>query len=186
LYFYCKDGDNQRDNFISIARGLLSQLVQQNTDLIPYFFEEATNSTEPILTSPPVTNKLLDMSIRNCKSVYIILDGIDECSREERKLITSWFRKIIEELPPTNAESIRCLFVSQDDGPARKDFAGLLAITIRSQDNEADIEEYSSVWVGRIKEKFAISDQTSNNIVTNILKTVEGIASTSDFFTWKY
>jgi hypothetical protein len=126
-----------------------------------------------------VAKELLDLAINNCKSVYIILDGIDECSREERKSITSWFRKLIEELPPSHAETIRCLFVSQDDGPARKDFAGISAITVRSQDNKADIEEYSAVWALRIKEKFGISDQMRHNIVTSILNTADGIVSTA-------
>lgn len=180
LFFYCKDGDIQRDNFISIARGLLSQLLKQNQDLLPYFYGAASYSPDPVLTSSVVAKELLDMGIRNSKSVCIILDGIDECSRDERKLITSWFRKLIEELPPTNAEAIRCLFVSQDDGAARKDFAGLSAITVRSQDNKVDIEGYSSIWAGRIKEKFSISDQMRNNIVNNILNTAEGIPPTID------
>jgi hypothetical protein len=177
LFFYCKDGDVQRDNFVSIARGLLAQLLQQNKDLLPYFYEKAANSPEPVLSNPPIVKELLDMGIRNCKSVYIILDGLDECSRDERKHITHWFRKLIEELPPANAEAIRCLFVSQDDSAARKDFAGISAITVRSQDNEADIREYSSVWADKIKKKFKINEQMRNDIVTNILKTADSMAS---------
>lgn len=115
------------------------------------------------------------MGIRNCKSTYIVIDGIDECLRDERKSITSWFRKLVENLPPANAESIRCLFVSQDDGIARKDFAGLSTITIRSQDNKVDIHEYSSVRAERIKEKFGCSDEIRNNIATTITDTAEGI-----------
>jgi len=176
LFFYCKDGDTQRDNFVSIARSLLSQLLKQNKGLLHYFHAEASNSAEAVLTSPALAKELLETGIRNCKSVYIILDGLDECSRDERKSITSWFRKLIEELPPTNAEAIRCLFVSQDDGIARKDFADLSAITISSQDNRTDIEEYSSVWARKIREKFSISDQMTTNIVTTILDTTGGIA----------
>ena len=177
LFFYCKNGDVQRDNFVSIARGLLAQLLQQNKDLLPYFYEKASNSPDPVLSNPPIVKELLDMGIRNCKSVYIIFDGLDECSRDERKHITHWFRKLIEELPPANAEAIRCLFVSQDDSAARKDFAGISAITVRSQDNEADIREYSSVWADKIKKKFKITEQMRNDIVTNILKTADSMAS---------
>ncbi|KAF4631381.1 hypothetical protein G7Y89_g6756 [Cudoniella acicularis] len=152
LYFYCKNRDNQRDNFVAVARGLLSQLLLQKKDLLEYLYGESSKSAEAVLSSPKVASELLDMAIGNCRSVYIILDGIDECSREERKSITSWFRKLIEELPPTNAESIRCLF-----------------------DNKVDIEEYSSVWAAKIKEKFKIPDQMANKIATTIPNTVEGM-----------
>jgi hypothetical protein len=145
--------------------------------MLPYFFEEASNSSDSVLTNPATSKELLDMGIRNCKSVYIILDGIDECSRDERKSITSWFRILIEELPPSNAEAIRCLFVSQDDGAARKDFAGLSTIAIGARDNKNDIKEYSTIWAERIKEKFGISDHMSSNIALNVLNTSDGIAS---------
>ncbi|KAH8652695.1 hypothetical protein BGZ60DRAFT_533558 [Tricladium varicosporioides] len=174
-YFYFKNGDDQRNNFVAVARGILSQLLLQKENLLGYLYKEANNSPEAVLTSPKIASELLNMALKNDRSVYIILDGIDECSREERKLISSWFRKLIEDLPPTNAESIRCLFVSQDDGFARKDFAGLASISIRSQDNRADIEEYSLVWATRIKEKFEISDQIANKIATTIPNTVEGM-----------
>jgi len=177
LFFYCKDGDCQRDNFVSIARGLLAQLLKQNKEMLPYLFEEASNSSDSVLTNLATSKELLDMGIRNCKSVYIILDGIDECSKDERKSITSWFRNLIEELPPSNAEAIRCLFVSQDDGAARKDFAGLSTIAISARDNKNDIEEYSTIWAERIKEKFGISDHMSSNIALNVLNTSDGIAS---------
>lgn len=179
LFFYCKDGDVQRDNFVSIARGLLAQLLKQNKDMLPYFYGAALNSPGAVLTSPAEARQLLEMGIKNCKSAYIILDGIDECSRDERESITAWFRKLVEELPPTNAEAIRCLFVSQDDGVARKDFAGLSAITVRSQDNKVDIEEYNSVWAGKIEEKFGISNQMRNTIITSVLKTADGSAFTT-------
>lgn len=177
LFFYCKDGDCQRDNFVSIARGLLAQLLKQNKEMLPYLFEEASNSSDSVLTNPATSKELLDMGIRNCKSVYIILDGIDECSRDERKSITCWFRNLIEELPPSNAEAIRCLFVSQDDGAARKDFAGLSTIAISARDNKNDIKEYSTIWAERIKEKFGISDHMSSNIALNVLNTSDGITS---------
>ncbi|KAG9233941.1 hypothetical protein BJ875DRAFT_377537 [Amylocarpus encephaloides] len=175
LYFYCKSGDSQRGNFVAIARGLLSQLLYQKRELLEYLHKEASISPEALLSSPKVAMELLKMAIQNCVSVYIILDGIDECPREERKFIASWFRNLVEELPPSNAESIRCLFVSQDDGFARKDFAGLSTISIRSKDNKLDIEEYSTIWAAKIKDRLKISDKTATKIITTISNTVEGM-----------
>jgi hypothetical protein len=175
LFFYCKNGDTQRDNFVSIARSMLSQLLKQKKDLLPYFYEESSNSAEAILTSPAMSKELLETAIKNCKSVYIIIDGLDECPRDERKTTTQWFRNLIEELPPTNSDAVHCIFVSQDDSAARKDFGGISSITVRSTDNMVDIEKYSSVWADKIKEKFDLSYDRRNDIAFCISKSVGGI-----------
>lgn len=131
LYFYCKHGDNERDNFISMGRSLLSQLLAQDRDsLLPYYFDKFSNSTEAVLNTQATIEKLLDMAIRNCLSVYIVIDGIDECPRKERDTVSAWFRQLVELLPLSNSDQIRCLFVSQDDGIARKDFADMTTLKI--------------------------------------------------------
>jgi len=175
LFFYCRNGDNQRDNFVAVARGLLSQLLKHNRDLLPYFYEESFTSAEANLTSPAVIRRLLDVAIKSCKSVYIILDGLDECPREERKMIAQWFRDLVEELPPTNPEAVRYLFISQDDGAARKDFGGLALLTVTTNDNKVDIEEYSSVWAGKVRTKFELSEQERLNIAASISVAVGGM-----------
>jgi len=175
LFFYCRNGDNQRDNFVAVARGLLSQLLKHNKDLLPYFYEESFSSAEANLTSPAVIRQLLEVAIKSCKSVYIILDGLDECPREERKIIAQWFRDLVEELPPTNAEAVRCLFVSQDDGAARKDFGGIASLTVTTDDNKIDIEEYSTVWAGKVRTKFELSEEERLNIAAKISVAVGGM-----------
>lgn len=132
LYFYCKSGESQRDNFNAIVRGLLSQLHLQQPDLAEYLFSEASKSPDVVLTSHKNAREILETCLKNSHLVYIVLDGIDECtSRAERSLICTWFREIVEELPAAAPDTIRCLFVSQDDGFARKDFAGLTSIEVQ-------------------------------------------------------
>ena len=119
--------------------------------------------------------KLLDLAFGNCTSAYIILDGLDECSREERKLIAQRFRKLVEDLPPTDPERLRCLFISQDDGAARKDFSGISRIKISTEDNKHDIEEYSRIEAGRLQETLEMSDEKASTIARTVSNSVGGM-----------
>ncbi|KAK4196326.1 hypothetical protein QBC40DRAFT_351857 [Triangularia verruculosa] len=176
LYFFCRNGDNERDNFVSIARSLLCQLLPYNRDvLLPYYHDKYVNSAEAVLVTRTTIEDLLKVSLHNFPSVYIILDGIDECPRKERDNIASWFRGLVEDLPTSNPTRVRCLFVSQEDGIARKDFAGLSVIKIRSQDNRQDIERFSSKWAHDIQIKFEVSDERREFIIKRIVEAAAGM-----------
>jgi len=175
LYFFCRNGDNERNNFASIARSFLSQLLPYSKDiLLPYYYDKYTADTETILSTRGTIEDLLRISLQNFPNVYIVLDGIDECPRKERDIIASWFRKLIESLPQANPTQVRCLFVSQDDGIARKDFADVSTIKIRNQDNQHDIEHFCSRWASEIQRKFGLSGEKRQSIVEQIVRTADG------------
>ncbi|KAH0563509.1 hypothetical protein GP486_001930 [Trichoglossum hirsutum] len=156
-FFYCKYNDDSRNNFLSVARGVLSQVLnykRSSDSLLLYVDEKASYSGETVLTSLKLAKELLETVFKSCKKTYIILDGLDECNRDERKEISTWFCQLVDGLPREDMDAIRCLFVSQDDGYARKDFSMLPSIKLTAADNKCDIEAYASVWHQRIQEKF--------------------------------
>ncbi|KAK4207839.1 putative zinc finger protein [Rhypophila decipiens] len=175
VYFYCKSNDAERNSFASIGRSILSQLLAQDKTMMLQAHDEFLNSSEPILTSHEGIQELLHLSIRSCESVYIILDGIDECPRDQRKTIASWFRKVVEDLPPENGERVRCLFISQDDGIARRDFIGITAIKISPGDNADDISEFSRAWALRSQPKFDLSDTRRDRLATHVARASGGM-----------
>ncbi|KAK8130901.1 hypothetical protein PG984_007339 [Apiospora sp. TS-2023a] len=137
--FYCVQSDPQSNTFISVAKSLLAQLLTQDATLLPLVYEKMrTENGEAVLTSNTDTEKLLDLALRSRKT-YLIIDGIDECERDERKKISSWFSKVVNSLERTKADEIRCIFISQDDGIARKDFSALPTISITMKNTERDI-----------------------------------------------
>ncbi|KAI0146814.1 hypothetical protein BJ166DRAFT_470922 [Pestalotiopsis sp. NC0098] len=150
LYFYCKHDDPERDNFVALGRSLLSQFLDHDDELLPTFYQKACRSGETVLESSSLVQELLTLAFGNCRSAYIIIDGLDECPRDQRKVITQWFRNMIENLPINEPERLRCLFVSQDDGIARKDFAGLVTIKIRTEDSQQDVEKYCRVEADKL------------------------------------
>ncbi|KAF2807330.1 putative zinc finger protein [Mytilinidion resinicola] len=175
LFFYCKHNKPSQDNFIALARTLLAQLLQQDKGLLLYLYQKCCDSVEPVLTSPSLVEELLVHAFANCKAAYIIVDGLDECSRAERKIIAQWFRKLVEDLPSSEPDRLRCLFVSQDDSAARKDFSGLASIKITTDDNKGDIEEYCRVEANNLKDLFKLSDERERTIASNVASSVKGM-----------
>lgn len=123
---------------------------------------------EPVLGRIRDIEELLRIAILNCPSVYIVIDGIDECPRESRKTIVQWFRGLVEELDPKDQERIRILFVSQDDGPGRRDFSGLASLRIEPLDNKQDIDKFAVAQSRHIQAEFDLEGEMTSAIASKI------------------
>ncbi|KAJ2989302.1 hypothetical protein NUW58_g3537 [Xylaria curta] len=170
LFFYCRHENSERDNFVALGRSLLAQFLKQDHGLLPTLYQKSCQSGEAMLTSPALVEELLSLAFANCRSAYVILDGVDECPRDERKYIAQWFRKIVENLPNNEPDKIRCLFISQDDGYARKDFVGLASIKITVDDNRHDINEYSRIEANKLRENCPLLTEEKASILEEELK----------------
>ncbi|KAK8015049.1 hypothetical protein PG990_008345 [Apiospora arundinis] len=169
LYFYCKHGNSERNNYNSIGRCFLSQLLLKHKDsLIPYFYEKFSSSPDPVIGSNATIESLLDVALKNCADAYIIIDGIDECDREQRHKITHWFRELVENLEQPRQDRVRCLFVSQDDGVARRDFKGLQTIKVERNDNRADIHAFCKISADEIQVETGIPDELKDKVALTV------------------
>ncbi|KAK8069384.1 hypothetical protein PG994_006000 [Apiospora phragmitis] len=173
--FYCVQSDPQSNTFISVAKSFLAQMLTQDTTLLPLVYENMrTENGEAVLKKTDNTKMLLDLALR-CRKTYLIIDGIDECERDERKKICSWFSNIVDSLGRTQADEIRCIFVSQDDGIARKDLSGLSAISITTENTERDIHIYSTEWQAKIEQKFGTFQEYELNIAKVVTAKSQGM-----------
>ncbi|KAF2997000.1 hypothetical protein E8E14_002795 [Neopestalotiopsis sp. 37M] len=176
LFFYCKNGDKERDNFDSIGRTFLVHLLNGNRDiLLPYYYEHFSTSTETTLRTHSLIEKLLETGIKNCPNVYIILDGIDECEKKERTRITEFFRGLVEGCIDSQSDRVRCLFISQHDGQAKKEFSGVTCLKIASKYNSADIEIYCKSCALNIQKQFDLDDNERDEIATKVLHRANGM-----------
>jgi hypothetical protein len=174
LFFYFKQDDSDRHNFLSMARTFLMQILEQNAHALDYFYSKCCSSGGALLTSRTLIEELLMLALRNCESAYIVLDGLDECcSRKERGEIVGWFREMIENLPPDVRDRLRCLFISQNDS-ARKDYRDLASITLDADNNEEDIEEFSKIQSQKLVAKLGIPEKDANEIATSVAASAEG------------
>jgi hypothetical protein len=160
-FCYCAHGDPERNDFLSVARTILFQLFAgaQNDNLVDLFYEKMSASGEIILSRSALAKELLETALGARKS-YIILDGIDECIREQRRELCTWFRLAVDAHP----NDLRCLFVSQDDGIAGKDLSMVPSLSITIQDNHDDIKRYCKMWHRQIKARFSPVEDSELNI----------------------
>ncbi|CAG8962046.1 hypothetical protein HYFRA_00005088 [Hymenoscyphus fraxineus] len=148
-FFYCKHNDGMRNSFIAVARSILAQILLQNPRFLPYFHEKAYLSDGTILSSPSIAGEMLQTTLNSCDLTYIVIDGLDECGLKERINISNQFREIVDATPLAEMGSIRCLFVSQDDGTAQKTLGDLPFIRITTE-NQQDLRNFAA----KIEEKF--------------------------------
>jgi hypothetical protein len=178
LFFYCKNGDKERDNFDAIGRTFLVNLLSGNKDiLLPYYYEYFSTSTETTLRTQSLIEGLLRTGIMNCPNVYIILDGIDECDRKERTRITEFFRELVESSSNSQPAGVRCLFTSQHDGIARKDFSDMTTFKIESKHNSADIETFCKASAQAIPKDFDLDDTERVSIAKKISGRANGTSA---------
>ncbi|KAL4879458.1 hypothetical protein BJY04DRAFT_220054 [Aspergillus karnatakaensis] len=162
-FFYCEHGDDTRNSFVTVARSILAQVLGRNTHLLPYFLGMTNGSAS--LTSESVAEEMLNTALRCFEKVYIVIDGLDECDRDSRKSITRWFRGLVDSAD-TEPGSIRCLFISQDDGALARDLCHVPTIEIKRQ-NVADIEEFINFRQKEIEDTFgAIKNAGVGKIVS--------------------
>ena len=161
-------------------RSILFQLLcQHEADLLAYLFENAAKSSkagEVVLSDTFLMSEILETALQSCgeNTVYLILDGLDECQREHRKEITKTFQSIIDSMPLDKVDKARCLFVCQNDGFARKDLAMVPCIRIGTE-NTSDIHEYALYWSHKIGRKFKLESVETERIANFITERSDGV-----------
>jgi hypothetical protein len=171
-YFYCKHQDDQRNNYLAVATAILAQLLYQNHDLLPYMYDQYLNSGQASLVSARLCNELLKTMLATMSNTYLIIDGIDECAKEERKAILSLFTFIIE--ADATPGRLRGMFVSQDENDIKILLRAASAVRLSESDIARDIESYSIHWSLKIQQKFELSPNEQKFIVAEVCKRAQG------------
>lgn len=151
--------------------------MAKNHCFVNYLFEKASMSGQVLLSTIDLAKKLLETGLKSCDKTYIVLDGLDEYSRDDRKEISSWFRSLVQSLPIAECDSIRCLFVSQDDGYARKDLGDLPWIKVGPTENKTDIRTFCEHWHRKIEAKFGALDKKEHDISRIVVDAADGMTS---------
>jgi hypothetical protein len=173
-FFYCRYQDAERNTFLAVARGILAQLLRQDDSILAYLYDKASRSGQTALSTDSLAKELLEIAIKNHKKLYVVIDGMDECEREQRREIANTFEIFWESLPSNEVDSLRCLFISQDDSAGRKDFAKMQQLKITESDTKPDIRTYANSWSLKIQSKFDLSTEKQRDIEDMITEKSEG------------
>lgn len=174
IWFYFKNGDMQKDSFLSFACSVISQLLEKNTDLLPYVHGEMCRKGKRALSSESLAKELLELMIRNSGEVCIVVDGLDECSKVERRKVIEWMRLVIEPSQHSTSDYIQCVFISQRDGITAKALRDVPSLQINTKNTHNDIFAFVSSRGLDIKNKFHLSDETMQSIVQLVMEKAGG------------
>ncbi|KAI1871350.1 uncharacterized protein JN550_004795 [Neoarthrinium moseri] len=136
---------------------------------------------EALLSSIEVAQDMIKIALSSYDMLYLVVDGLDECKREDRKDIASLFQDLVEELTATDTGSIRCLFVSQEDGAALHDFRSIPSIKI-THENKEDIKSFADEWHQVIERKFGSLAPRNHHISEIICARAQGMFIFAEMF----
>jgi hypothetical protein len=171
-FFYCKHQDDQRNTFLAVTRTILTQLLHQNQELLPYLYDQCLSSGQPSLVSLKLCEDLLKTVLSTISTTYLIIDGIDECILPERKAILSFFTAMID--ADETPGRLRGMFVSQDENDIKKLLRAASVVRLQVGDNKSDIKGYATQWSLKIQEKFELSSDEQNYIVIEVCRRAQG------------
>jgi hypothetical protein len=177
-YFYCKEEDPEKNECISIYRGLLSQLLNHCRELIPYCYEKYLSSGELMLTSTANAEQLLKLFFEKMPKPkqFIIVDGLDECSAAQRKLVLTFFNTIVDLCDEREPGKLRVLFISQDFTDIGKALQTATVFKLTSEDSKKDIKFYVQDWSKRIAQKYPLTIEQVEFIEESTLVRSQGKA----------
>jgi hypothetical protein len=173
LFFYCKNNDQERDSFISVARSLIQQTVLKDDIHLHYIYAESCAIGESPLKTIKQSQRLLEASLGNLDNIYIILDGIDECKPGEANKIISWFLSKTRSLQD-EGKHVKCLFSSQDDEETNKLFKDIPTIRVGGEGLGQDIQTFCTIECKKLKDMYGLSDEKTKEIIETVTRKTDG------------
>lgn len=184
-FFYCKNNDPIRNSAIAVFRGLLLQLSIQNPLLVSYLYEVASASGRPILDDPTRAKETLAVVLDSFDSIYLVVDGLDECPKVEKTAIVTWLLATTRSGLGAGTSFPRCCLFSQDDNDMEGLLKGSPKLNITSQHNQNDILVYCSSLAEKMRIKFELSEDEVNDVSTTVSEQADG-ASNSQYLHYVY
>ncbi|KLP15177.1 uncharacterized protein LW94_11398 [Fusarium fujikuroi] len=174
-FFYCKHGDPKKRTLLSFLKSTLSQLVAQQDQLVPYYYDEAIKSGEITLQSVKHCKTLLLHMLQNIPKAYLIVDGLDECDDNERKAILSFLQETLSICDSLNPAKLRALILSRDERDIKKALAMATMIRLGQQDTLQDMKVYIDCKASAIQDIFRFSDADREYIEQYVLDKSDGM-----------
>jgi ankyrin repeat protein len=116
LSCFCKDEKNDRKKAMPIVRHLLYQLLSGKTELLRHIPRRALiMEGEKAFTFQNLWDVMMDvLRVSSLKTVFCIIDGLDECDEESSKMLREAFeRDVLSTYPTSRPVRARFLITSQ-------------------------------------------------------------------------
>jgi hypothetical protein len=149
-FFFCNSHQGAGDKFSEIIRTLVLQILRTHQDLTSHVFNEYVSQSSAV--SVPELKKLFPELVAVISPVRIVIDGLDECTERDQKLIL----KDICSLLSMSGGRCKILISSRDCPHIRKALytKPKISLTEKKADVDADIRQYVSQELSDLRERF--------------------------------
>jgi hypothetical protein len=165
VYFYCKNNEPLRSHFTDIAKSLISQILQINPNCLDFIYKSMLAGGERRAKDPSKLLQILGQILTYHDSLYIGIDGLDECPEEERKL----FSNLIAIGSKANDEgNVRIIVTSRQEKDLEKSLKAATKFNIKSHDLENDITTYIRFKMAQLCQRFKFTQEKEQIISKEI------------------
>jgi hypothetical protein len=128
--------------------------------------------------------EVLKVVLQEFDHVYVVIDGLDECPRDEKKLIANHFLATVAEINENSSDNdeyrFRCCFVSQADMDTGRLFRKVPSIKISKNHNKDDIFDFCSTTAKEIVLSLEETGEHSNIPTDQFRTLVQNVSDTAD------
>jgi hypothetical protein len=174
LYFYCKSHDQSRNSFQAVLRAFIDQAVTKDLAALQYLLDQASTCGERPLRTLKRSQEIFETCLRNLKSAYIIIDGIDECNSADKKAIATFFKTSIRSMQDERVDA-RCIFSCQSDEDTARLFRGIPALDIVGDGLNKDIKNFCKIESEILKQRFKLPNVEREQIAEKVSAEAAGM-----------
>ena len=141
LYFYCDYADPPSLHPANVYRALLQQMFFRGLmteDTVKSIVETLRINTHGLSEQKIVC--LLCSAVRSCAGLHVVIDGLDECERNDHEGVTDTLGRLMTIGHP----SVRVLLTCRDEGHLFMKLSSFERLRISSHASAADIQSYVS------------------------------------------
>ncbi|KAF8429161.1 hypothetical protein EV426DRAFT_210908 [Tirmania nivea] len=174
-WFYCRFGNKEKNTLLAVTRGILAQLLRGNDRLRPLMLKARQETDAAKLVSTDLAQELMRQCLEELQKSCVVIDGLDECDREERKKTMAIYTKLVKQLCNNLPTSVRVLFVSTDENDIRIHFTKAELIHLTAADNYVEMRDYARTWSKKIQELHQLSHQETEAMTLDVLRRANGM-----------
>ncbi|KAK3949477.1 hypothetical protein QBC32DRAFT_348975 [Pseudoneurospora amorphoporcata] len=172
FYFrHSQDNENtSRGSFDNLLRALLYQLIDQDPDLTDSITNMSGNDRLR-LDSTNVLQDLVCKAVRTHMTLYLVLDGLDECQSDEERNIIEWLLGLVQ-----SVLGLRVMLAGQRDNVTDRLLSSQPSISLdTATEHHHDITEYCQKVAEEIRIDFNAEPSLKNTIAKLVSDGAKGM-----------
>lgn len=147
-------------------------MLNHRSVLVPYCYSKMHGSQDSTLITEGSAEQLFEMLCREIDKQYIIIDGLDECRIEQRRILLHILTRTVQKCDEKlDWGSPRLLVVSHKLGDIEDAMKIGYALELRRDDNRKDIKAFATNEISRLRAKFP---QLELDVAEEIQELTEG------------